>query len=247
MYVLENILEIIGSDEQVKNVREFIKEDLEGGAYIDFNKIIAIPEELNYCRDSLGGFVHSLFFGYTPGFDYEEENDYGNDESDFGAEKFDYQKYLQNKFQKLSDSQKCDGLEKALKYQSNLEKYGGLDNYHWRMNNWGTPFNASDQWIYSYNKIGFITDEYSAIKLIIKLSEIFPQIIFNLVVTDPFVELNSLNGCDYYKEFYAICDGLYSYFNMNGYGEMIYIESSHNTKVDRLIDEYRDTKIKSAC
>ncbi len=245
MCTLENNLEIIGSDDQILEVREYISAD---GLHIDFNKILKIPEELvDYSCDSLGGFVHSLLFGDTIGFDYEQDDDYGIEDDYSGNGKFDYQKFLQNKFKKLSESQKREGLEKALQYQSNLEKFGGLDNYHWRMKNWGTPFNAGDQWLFAYNKIGFLTEEYSSRKLIIKLSKIFPQPIFNLVVIDPLEQVNSLNKSVYDTDFYFIRNGQYEHYRMNQTGEKIFIYSSYYQRVDHLITSYRENKLKSAC
>ena len=244
MRTFESNLEIIGSNDQIKEVWDFIKGE---EVYIDFSKIIAIPEELDYSCDSLGGFVHSLLFGNTPGFDYEEEDDYGNEDSDFKNKKCDYHEFLQKKFKKLSDNQKCEGFEKALKYQSNLEKYGGLDNYHWRLNNWGTPFNVSSQWIISENKIGFITEEYPAKKLIVKLSEIFPQVVFNLSIIDPLDHLEALNGCVFDTYVYSIINGQYNYYLMNEESDKIFIYSSLYQKVDNLIKMYRENKLNTAC
>ena len=235
MITIENNLEIIGSDEQIMKVRKYISGD---DSYIDFNKIIEMPEELadSDC-DSLGGFVHSLLFGYVPGFDYEEDDDYGIEDSE--AKKFDYQKNLQNKFKKLSDSQKRESLGKALKYQSNLERYGGLDNYHWCIRNWGTPFNASTQWLFSYNKIGFLTDEYSAQKLIIKLSQIFPQVVFNLDVIDTECQLNTKMGEGYYITSYSICNGEYTYCFSNCYGDKRSYNTDYYDKINLKINQYR--------
>jgi hypothetical protein len=249
MSTLENNLEIIGSDEQISKVREYISTD---GVYIDFNKIIEIPEELvDYSCDLLGGIVHSLLFGNSPGFDYdnygEEYFEFGIEDDYLGNGKFDYQKIQQNKFKRLSDRKRREGFEKALKYQSNLERFEGLDNHNWLMNNWGTAFNAFSQRQISDSEIRFLTEEYSALKLIVKLSEIFPQVTFNLMVIDPEEQFNSLGGCIYDTDFYSISNGQYKYYRMNEYGEKIFINSSYYKKVDNLIKLYRENKLQSAC
>lgn len=224
MYVLENILEIIGSDEQIREVREFIKEDIEDGAYIDFEKIMPIPEELYNSRDSHFGqdLVHELLFGSIPGVDWVEYDfDYDPEGGDENSNKdFDYNEYLQNKFKKLSDTEKREGFEKALKNQSNLEKFGAVDLYHWCMNNWGTYLDAFHQYLISENIIGFLTRDSSAYHLIIKLSKLFPVVIFKFEIIDPEDYGYSLRDKGFYEvSSYSVINGAENHCYRRDYGD----------------------------
>ncbi len=162
MYVLEKILEIIGSDEQVREVREFIKEDIEDGAYIDFEKIIEIP--------------------------------------------------------------------------SNITDYGSLN--VWCMVNWGTQMNAFAQIERSESTLRFLTRDYSATRLIIKLSEIFPEVIFHFEVFDPQEDCCS-GGDVYYKFYYCISNGEYKLYLANFNGEIINYVAEYYEEIDAKINKYR--------
>ena len=243
MYVIENCLKIIGSDDQIREVRDYIKEDCkegEEGVDIDFEKIIPIPEEIYYVSIcSPGGLVYCLLFGEHYGDNWDKEGiileegfDPQNEELK-RLKKDNPIKYLQFRFKNLSNSKKREGIEMALKYHSNFEKYGCYDSYGWRMKNWGTLLNVFHQGLTKDNDIVFLTRDYSALQMIVKLSEIFPQVIFELETTDP------QSFCQDEKYCYSISNGVYNYYEVDASGEKVLDYSTYYEKINRLIQKYR--------
>ncbi len=248
MRIKEHILEIVGNDDQIREIRDYIKEDPSDdnkGPFIDFNKIVSVPEELNFHMSSDLNFVHTLLFGELPRlfFDQKEDEDYGENETDEVEDSllkdFEPIKQLQKKFKELSDDKKREGLEMAIKYQSIFEKYGTMDLEEWRMKNWGTHRNAFNQSLTTENTIEFLTEEDSAKEVIIKLSEIFPHAVFNLFVMDPEYQMNSKMGDGFYIICYSISNGEFTYCHMNEYGDKRSCNVDYSDRVDVKINKYR--------
>ena len=161
---INNKLEIIGSDEQVLEVREFLKGE-ESEIYIDFNKIIKMPDELRINDIWSGQIVHVLLFGALPLCRVKSEE-------------------VMSAFLKLTDNEKKEGFDFALKYHSNIEKYGHWHWYGWSIANWGTKCNAYQQGFNSTNSLTFATAWSPVPGLILTLSEIFPDITLNYSCSD---------------------------------------------------------------
>ena len=170
--LLYNSLEIIGSDEQVKEVGDYLKgQSYENGEedYIDSNKIIERPEESGITETSVEGTVHALLFNKN----HFEKNE------------------LQSRFKRFSLQEKQEGFDMALKYQSNLNKHGFKRWYYSKHAVWETKWDAYNQEL----KFTFILTCLTVwvpfpLGWILELSGIFPKIIFNYYYDSDF---------DYYK------------------------------------------------
>ena len=226
-YELLNTLEIIGSDSQINEVREFIKgNSLEDGKGIpfDFNKILKIPDELvPYSEIDPGGkLVHCLLFG-------DSSKNSHNSNSDI---------YMQSKFEGLTTIEKKRAFNLALDYQSLIEKYGSMDSNEWCYENWGTEYYACGEELISDNVITFYTFRFSSEKLIIRLSEIFPQLIFEYhwkyyydAWPDRFVQA-----------YFTIENGKSEQYYLDYFDERIY--KVDYTKIDKKINKYRNLSAK---
>lgn len=164
-----NRLEIIGNDEQVKQVRLFLKcepgEDGSNG-YIDFNNIIAMPEELLIDKDYGCELIQVLL----------NENQFPSgiwtiDEAQADIITWSSEKLLTH-------------FELISKLQDNIEKYGYPDWYEWRCANWGTKWNAYCQSSPAENIITFSTAWGGVPDLMAKLSSKFPEVKFNFSCDD---------------------------------------------------------------
>ena len=158
-----NKLEIIGTDEQVKEVREFLKgepNEYSSENYIDFNNIKKIPEELIINQSSTGKLVHFLLFGTKEYYGIVSESS-------------------QLKFQGLTENEKREGFELALKSQSNFEKYGYYNQFDWSAGTWGVKWNAYWQELPSENIITFVTSWSPVPELLLELSVTFSDITFD--------------------------------------------------------------------
>lgn len=159
---IANRLEIIGTDEQINSVREFLKgEPFEDGkeCLIDFNKIIPMPKELNVESGSEGDLGESILLGY---------NRYGREF---------YQRNLEN-FNSLNEDRKNRVIELGKQYLSNIVKYGFRTWYDWAINNWGTKWNAYSIRSENKNIIFFDTAWSNVLNLIKELSLKFPEVEF---------------------------------------------------------------------
>jgi hypothetical protein len=153
-----NRLTIIGTEEQVKQVREAIKGE-EDEQFIDFNKVAPIPNELKGTRSP----VHII-----------------------SKEEYDEQE-RRIRENELTDNEKKWGLSRGLtqelidEYKS---KFGHADWYGWQIQNWGTKWNAYDQFSIDENEIEFNTAWSTPVNLLIALSEMFPEVTFEVRYAD---------------------------------------------------------------
>lgn len=155
---ITNRLTIIGTEEQVKQVREAIKGERED-QFIDFNKIAPIPKELE-------GTQSPLRIISQKEYDEQErrirENDLTDNEKNWGLSR--------GLTQKLADEYR--------------EKFGHADWYGWQIENWGTKWNAYDQCSIDENVIEFQTAWSTPHSLLVNLSELFPEVTFEVRFAD---------------------------------------------------------------
>jgi len=158
-----NRLEIIGNDEQVKSVMEYIKGNpAKDGSerFIDFNKIVEMPVKLGVDVTGLGNLGQLLLFGT------------GDLVKFLSIEK------AQQEFRNLEFQDRYQALAAGMRYQDNIDTYGHRAWDTWGYENWGTKWNAWEQFLAANNVVAFTTANFDVHGLIEKLSIIFPDIEF---------------------------------------------------------------------
>lgn len=158
---VRNRLVIKAAESQIKEVTEFLKgEPNEDGSpcYIDFNKILPMPDALQIESSSKGEMGEAILskkgcFGLT----YPE---------------------LQKRFDEMTPEEQDECLKIGRQYRSNRKKYGHTTWYDWANANWGTKWNAYNQKRTAENEIWFDTAWSCVAGLIGKLSEKFPDVTF---------------------------------------------------------------------
>lgn len=155
---ITNRLTIIGTEEQIAQVREAIKGE-EEDQFIDFNKIAPIPTELQ-------GTVSPMRIITQAEYD-EQERRIANNE--------------------LSDMEKQWGLSRGLTQElanEYKEKFGHCDWYGWQTSNWGTKWNAYSQHENGEDCIEFDTAWSNPYSILVKLSQMFPEVTFEVEYAD---------------------------------------------------------------
>jgi len=151
-------LTIIGTEEQVKQVREAIKGEREE-QFIDFNKIAPIPKELV-------GTQSPLKIISQEEYDIQElkiaNDDLTENERNWGISR--------GLTQKLADEYK--------------KKFGYAEWYGWQNANWGTKWNAYEQCSIDEDVIEFQTAWSTPFSLLVNLSLMFPEVTFEVRYAD---------------------------------------------------------------
>ncbi len=155
---ITNRLTIIGTEEQVKQVREAIKGERED-QFIDFNKIAPIPKELEGTQSPLRIISQKE---YNEQERRIRENDLTDNEKNWGLSR--------GLTQKLADEYR--------------EKFGHAEWYGWQSANWGTKWNAYDQCSIDENCIEFNTAWSTPHSLLVNLSIMFPEVTFEVRFAD---------------------------------------------------------------
>lgn len=162
---------IIKSDEQtIKEVLAFLKgEPYNNGSpcFIDFNKIVPIPDELMTDSTSLSG----------DGMYYLMAKQKRFNRSSQGIDAI-------KRFDRLGKDMEEEALKLEKQYLHNIANYGFKDWYDWRIHNWGTKWNAYDQGFEEPNILWFNTARSGVVELIRKLSEKFPDVEFDYSYAD---------------------------------------------------------------
>lgn len=167
---ITNRLEINADSETVKEIMNFIKgESYEDNqpCYIDFNKIIPMPEELLIEASSAGeyGLQYILAMQRKP----------FNSLDDIKAIKW---------IESLSEESRKEAIQLGELYLKNQEKYGYPTWYEWSIKTWGTKWNAYNQDFDEPNILWFDTAWNGVPKLIIELSKKFPDTEFHYAYAD---------------------------------------------------------------
>ncbi len=186
---------IIEGPDANKIMAELTRVDNNEERYFDFNKIIAMPEELNIISGSLTNKAIEIYLTHiNPQIDYfgpqdiDEEfflkqRDLANSAKSFGSYSdsltFEELKKVVDDVLKAKDDFKIidDVLDYGKKAISNIERFGSLDWYDWSIKNWGTKWNSCHN-LYSEelpNEIMFDTAWSNVIDLIALLSTKYPE------------------------------------------------------------------------
>jgi hypothetical protein len=155
---ITNRLTIIGTEEQVKQVREAIRGERED-QFIDFDKIAPIPKELENTQSPIRIISQKEY-------DKQEKRIVeGN----------------------LTDNEKNFGLSRGLTQKlvdEYRKKFGHADWYNWRLENWDTKWNAYEQVQIDENVIEFQTAWSTPFSLLVNLSELFSEVTFEVRFAD---------------------------------------------------------------
>jgi hypothetical protein len=165
-----NRLTIVGTPEQIINVKDFIKNDELGVGTIDFSKIIKMPEEINIQ-------FHS---GVEMAAKHALKEPYDENPLLAGLERHNRENC---KSPLTLTDEEWDLFIKAL---NNKRKYGAYYWYDWNRENWGTKWNAYSQpdKRNTENSIYFQTAWNCPKELMAKLSLIFLEVEFEIAWAD---------------------------------------------------------------
>jgi len=178
---ITNIVKIEGDSKRITKLRSLIKGetsiDLKNKQedilrIIDFNKIMPMPESL---RITSGSNVDNAINVLT------------NNMAEF-SKMLDWQWVKELKLKNAEEVK--EHISKGLSQESidegklaieNISKYGYKDWYQWSIANWGTKWNAYDQYIISENEFSFDTAWSMPFPIFEKLSSMFPEL--TIIVT----------------------------------------------------------------
>lgn len=157
---VENILSFDGDPVQVDRLFSAIQGE---NGPVDFNKLIPMPSELEIESGSrtAAGFKKYMEFVADTGFSTEMEPAYLAAHPEIDREEWDLGKQA---------------------YQ-NIQKYGCPTWYEWRIQNWGTKWNASGAEVLD-GRLSFLTAWNAPKQILEKLSQMFPSITIHHVWAD---------------------------------------------------------------
>lgn len=162
-YVM-NTVKFVGDEQEVQNVLKQIAENGEGPGIIDFNKIIEMPDCLNLTDGSITNVAvetvlraienDSHFTKATIKTVLSTIEDDSHLRSNFSLATMTNEKYERRV--ENSGKTKKDLLMLGLQYITNKVLYGHMTWYDWCIDNWGTKWNAREQFC-DGNAISFKT------------------------------------------------------------------------------------------
>lgn len=167
---ITNRLTVIGSNSQAKRVFESLKSE---NTLFDFNKIVPMPKELEISSSSDGdaGMKYIL---------YKED-----------SLKYPTYENIYKMMEGYSEERKQSCIRLGQKYLDNLKKYQFATWYDWRIEYWGTKWNAYDIEMIDDYTIQFNTAWSGVPDLIRQLSLLHPEVEFEYVFADEDVSYNT--------------------------------------------------------
>lgn len=177
---ITNRLTIVGTDDQVTAVLDFIKGKNEDGedVLMDFNKIIPMPESLDILSSSEGSDGMKYLLGMS-----------GN-----SLERKAYQGTSHYKKMAEMESENPDRFEKCMEigrqYLHNIASYGHPNWYDWRLANWETKWNAYETQMTAPNVIEFQTAWSGVTQLMSILASKFTEVEFEYLYADENIGYN---------------------------------------------------------
>ena len=166
---VKNILSFDGDPAQVDRLFSAIQGD---NGPVDFNKLIPMPSELEIESGSrtAAGFKKYMAFLAVTSLHTEMEPAYLAAHPEIDREEWDLGKQA---------------------YQ-NIQKYGCPTWYEWRIQNWGTKWNASGAEVLD-GRLSFLTAWNAPKQILEKLSQMFPSITIHHVWADEDIGYNCGN------------------------------------------------------
>ena len=163
---VKNILSFDGDPDQVSRLFSAIKGE---NGLMDFNKLIPMPPELEIESGSRtdAGFKEYMGFVADTGFRTELEQPYLAAHPEIDREEWDLGKQAFH----------------------NIREFGCPTWYEWRVQNWGTKWNASSAEI-AEGRMSFLTAWNAPEPVIEKLSEMFPTVSIHYVWADEDIGYN---------------------------------------------------------
>lgn len=149
-----NKVTFTGSKESLKMIKDFVT--TEESAF-DFQKIIPMPESLNVTSGSDESFAISCAKSFDDG-NKEPTKEY--EESTWQKSRMTFDQWV----------------ELGHKYLDNMKNYHAYDWYDWRINRWGTKWNACDAAWYGDNMVVFDTAWSTPVQIYHTLAMIFPDV-----------------------------------------------------------------------
>ena len=154
---VKNKVNFYGDAARIMKLNKFLRTEKEE---FDFNKIIPMPESLNITAGSIE-----------------------QDAIAFAKAKNDPKKLKELK-QRCYNHTVDEMITLGEQYLRNKELYGATTWYDWCCNNWGTKWNACDaEWL-DYNYVVFDTAWATPEPIFTKLSELYPDIEFEVSFAD---------------------------------------------------------------
>ena len=160
-----NVVKFGASGEKMDEIKKAITDDK---GNIDFNKIIPMPKELNV---EAGSNEDRSIDCYKHGFSEISRRD------------------MMDKY-KIDEKEFWELYEKGKVYDSNKIKYGYPTWYEWCRANWGTKWNASETHWNSDNIVTFETAWACPIPIFERISEMYPDISFEIAFADEDIGYN---------------------------------------------------------
>ena len=177
---------ILGSRTKVERIITKYSAEEDGERYLDFNKILPMPEDLRieYSSKSNDG----LYIFYINQEDSVKEflngtlfiNDAWKQEN-----MEEVAAHMQEILNHYSNETNESLYRLGEKQYNNIKKYGHINWYPWALENWGTKWNSSNLRIDEEGKsFSFETAWDPAIPVLLKLSELEPDIKFAVIYAD---------------------------------------------------------------
>ena len=171
---VRNRLVIKATEQRLKEITDFLmgEPDEDGKpCHIDFENIIPIPEELKIEDCSCGDEALAIM---------RRKGCFGRSYEETKAEFDERESEEKKKYRKL-----------ARQYRDNIKKYGCKTWFDWCMDYWGTKWNAFNQNQPAPNEIWFDTAWSCVIRLVYKLSQMYPDAVFDYTYADENTGYNS--------------------------------------------------------
>lgn len=177
---------ILGSRSKVERIIAKYSAEEKGEKFLDFNKILPMPEDL--CIEYSSKAIDGLYIFYINQEDSIKEflnNTLSINDSWKQESMEDIATHMQEILNHYSNETDETLYRLGEKQYNNIKKYGHINWYSWALENWGTKWNSSNLRI--DEKGSFFTFETAwdpAIPVLLKLSELEPDIKFAVMYAD---------------------------------------------------------------
>jgi len=198
---IHNVLSVLGTDVPTcKKILKSIQDDEAGGGSIDFNKICPMPESLNMTEGSDTDNSIELYLTMvnpkTPnyGLPKVEQKEFTKMVDQLNATQH-FCRYEDN----LSEEKVKELLKKGVTLENgkkaihNLIEYGSTTWYQWCITHWGTKWNAYNYGNEHIDYVVFDTAWNCPLTIIDKLSQMYPEVKFEISWADEDIGYNCGN------------------------------------------------------